>query len=210
MKAILGKLSVSFALFMASSVFALNASAQCGGAAGDGHTTMNNAHSLLSKSVPLRASVKSAAITAQNDQSENNTSIVGFWHVVFISEGTTMPPIPDDAVVDAGFAQWHLDHTEILNSSRPPATANFCLGVWAQTGPRTYSLNHFALSFNPDGTFFGPANIRENVTLSADGNSYFGSFSIDQYDTNLNLKAHIVGNIKATRVTVNTKPTDIF
>jgi len=39
----------------------------------------------------------------------------------------------------------------------------------------------------------GPANIRENVTLSADGNSYSGSFSIDQYDTQLNLKAHIIG-----------------
>jgi len=42
-----------------------------------------------------------------------------------------------------------------------------------------------------------PANIRENVTLSADGNSYSGSFSIDQYDTQLNLKAHIIGNINA-------------
>ena len=121
-----------------------------------------------------------------------------------------MPPIPDDMIIDAGFAQWHSDHTEILNSSRPPATANFCLGVWAQTGRRTYSLNHFAMSFNPDGSFLGIANIREDVTLSADGTSYSGSFSIDQYDTNLNLKAHIVGNIKATRVTVNTKPTDIF
>jgi len=66
------------------------------------------------------------------------------------------------------------------------------------------------MSFNPDGTFLGPANIRENVTLSSDGNSYTGSFSIDQYDTQLNLLAHIVGNINATRVTVSTKPTDLF
>jgi hypothetical protein len=210
MKAIINKLSVSFALFLASSVFALNAAAQCGGGAGDGHSTMNNANSALSKSVPLRASVKNAFNTSQNDQGEIDVSIVGFWHVVFISEGTTMPPIPDNAVVDAGFAQWHSDHTEILNSSRPPATANFCLGVWAKTGPNAYSLNHFAMSFNPDGTFLGPANIRETVSLSADGNSYSGSFSIDQYDVHLTLLAHIIGNIKATRVTINTKPTDIF
>ena len=67
-----------------------------------------------------------------------------------------------------------------------------------------------ALSFNPDGSFQGVANIHENVALSADGNSYSGSFSIDQYDTQLNLLAHIVGNITATRITVNTKPTDLF
>lgn len=171
---------------------------------------MNNANSLLSKSVPLRSSAKSAANSSQNDQGDNNASIVGFWHVVFTSQGTTNPPIPDGAVIDAGFSQWHSDHTEILNSSRPPVTANFCLGVWAKTGVNSYTLNHFALSFNPDGTMQGPANIRENVTLSADGNSYSGTFSIDQYDTHLNLLAHIVGTISATRVTIDTKPTDLF
>jgi hypothetical protein len=45
-----------------------------------------------------------------------------------------------------GFSQWHSDGTEILNSSRPPATSNFCLGVWEKTGPFAYKLNHFALS----------------------------------------------------------------
>ena len=210
MKAILCKLFVSAALFLASSVFAFNAAAQCGTGSGDGHSTMNNANSLLSRSVPLRASVKPAALAAQNDQGENSISIVGFWHVVFTSQGTTNPPIPDGVVIDAGFSQWHSDHTEILNSSRPPAIANFCLGAWAKTGANTYTLNHFALSFNPDGTMQGPANIRETVSLSADGNTYSGTFSIDQYDTHLNLLAHIVGTISATRVTVNTKPTDIF
>jgi hypothetical protein len=211
MKAIIHKSCVCFAvLFLAGGVFAFNASAQCGTGSGDGHSTMNNANSLLSRSVPLRASLKTDASVSQNDQGENDVSIVGFWHVVFTSQGTTNPPIPDGAVVDAGFSQWHSDHTEILNSSRPPATANFCLGVWAKTGRNTYSLNHFALSFNPDGSMQGPANIRETVSLSTDGDSYSGTFSIDQYDTHLNLLAHIVGTISATRVTINTKPTDIF
>jgi hypothetical protein len=53
--------------------------------------------------------------------------IIGFWHVTFISKGTGF--IPDDTVVDKGFSQWHSDGPEILNSSRPPATSNFCLGV---------------------------------------------------------------------------------
>ena len=188
----------------------MGAKAQCG-AVGDGHSTMNNSMSALSRSVPLRSSAKTPSISSiQNQEGELNASIVGFWHVVFVSEGTKNPPIPDGAVVDQGFSQWHSDHTEILNSSRPPATANFCLGVWTQTGPHMYALNHYAMSFNPDGTFLGIANIRENVALSNDGNSYSGSFSIDQYDTQLNVLAHIVGNVKATRVTVSTKPTDLF
>jgi hypothetical protein len=200
--------AVTSALVLAGMVLSLNASAQCG-ATGDGHSTMNNSMSALSRSVPLRSSAKAPSIATMQD-SEESVSIVGFWHVVFVSEGTKNPPIPDGAVVDQGFTQWHSDHTEILNSSRPPATANFCLGVWTQTGRRTYSLNHYAMSFNPDGTFLGIANIRENVTLSSDGNSYAGTFSIDQYDTQLNVLAHIVGNIKGTRVTVSTKPTDLF
>ena len=210
MKVICRSLSVLSAVLAAGTVFTLNAAAQCG-AAGDGHATMNNASSALSRSVPLHTSAKTPSnATLQERGDDRNVSIVGFWHVVFISEGTKNPPIPDGVPVDMGFAQWHSDNTEILNSSRPPATANFCLGVWTQTGRRTYSLNHYAMSFNPDGTFLGPANIKENVTLSSDGNSYTGSFSIDQYDTQLNLLAHIVGNINATRVTVNTKPTDLF
>ncbi len=210
MKAIIRKLSVSFVVFLAGSLCAFNAAAQCGTGAGDGHSTMNNASSMLSRSVPLRTTAKTPFLQSSNEQGESSVSIVGFWHVKFTSEGTKLPPIPDGAVVDMGFAQWHSDHTEILNSSRPPVIGSFCLGVWAKAGPSTYTLNHFALSFNPDGSFQGVANIHENVTLSADGNSYSGSFSIDQYDTQLNLLAHIVGNITATRITVNTKPTDLF
>lgn len=209
MKAVVRNFSVLSATLLAGTVFASGAAAQCG-AAGDGHSTTNNAMSALSRSVPLRNSVKTPSIVSLKEGDDASVSIVGFWHVVFVSQGTTNPPIPDGAVVDQGFAQWHSDNTEILNSSRPPATANFCLGVWTRTGKMTYSLNHFAMSFNPDGTFLGPANIHENVTLSADGNGYTGTFSIDQYDTQLNPLAHIVGDVKATRVTVNTKPTDIF
>ena len=209
MKVIIRELPVCLAVFLAGSVFAFNASAQC--SAADGHATSNNASIVLSKSVPLSAEAKTAMSSKQQEQGElSDLSIVGFWHVVFTSKGTTNPPIPDGAVVDMGFAQWHSDKTEILNSSRPPVTGNFCLGVWEKTGHLTYSLNHFALSFNPDGSMQGPANIRETVTLSLDGKGYSGTFSIDQYDNHLVLLAHIVGTMSAKRVTVDTKPTDIF
>jgi hypothetical protein len=40
-------------------------------------------------------------------------------------------------VIDAGFAQWHSDGTEIMNS-HAPATSNFCLGSGGELdGPPT-------------------------------------------------------------------------
>jgi hypothetical protein len=53
---------------------------------------------------------------------------VGFWKATLVSEGS--PGIPDGTVIDAGFAQWHSDGTEILNSPRPAASSNFCLRIW--------------------------------------------------------------------------------
>jgi len=196
-------LSVVFAMLVVACFTAVNASAQCG--ASDGHLASNTATAML-----MRSGAKaSKALAAQGTgAAPAGSAIVGFWHVTFISKGTGF--IPDGTIVDMGFSQWHSDGTEILNSSRPPATSNFCLGVWEKTGPSTYKLNHFALSSDLNGNMVGPANIRENVTLGPLGATYSGTFSIDQYDTSGNLLVHIVGEVKATRVTVDTKVSDIL
>ena len=129
-------------------------------------------------------------------------SIVGLWSVQFVSEGSE--GIPDGAVIDQGYATWHSDGTEIMNSGRPPITGSFCMGVWKSTGRFTYKLNHFALSWDPTGTtFVGPGNIRENLTLDHGGDSYSGTFTIDQYDTNGNLLAHVQGNVTGQRITAD-------
>ena len=68
----------------------------------------------------------------------------------------------------------------------------------------TYKLNHFALSWDPTGTnLIGPANIREEVVLGRSGNSYAGTFTIDQFDTDGNVLAHIAGRVTATRITAD-------
>jgi len=139
---------------------------------------------------------------------DHKDPIVGFWRVDLISEGNS--GITDGTVLDAGFTQWHSDGTEILNSSRAPVTQSFCLGVWEKAGPSMYKLNHFPLSWNADGTLLGPANIREEITLSPDHNSYVGTFTLDQYDTSGNNLAHVAGQVKATRITVNTTITDVL
>jgi hypothetical protein len=143
-----------------------------------------------------------AAVTGVSTGDERNDSIVGLWQVVFVSKGN--PGIPDDAVLDSGYATWHSDGTEIMNSSKPPKTGSFCMGVWKKTGRATYHLNHVALSWDPTGsTFVGPANIREEVTVDAGGTTYTGTFTIDQYDPAGTLLVHVTGDIVAYRITAD-------
>ena len=97
-----------------------------------------------------------------------------------------------------------------MNSSRDPATGNFCLGVWQKSGPFGYELNHFALSWDPSGNFIGPAQIRETVTLNQRADQYEGTFTIDQYDPSGTLLVHIAGTISAARITVNTAVGDVL
>ena len=52
----------------------------------------------------------------------------------------------------------------------------------------------------------GPANIREEVTLGRSGNTYTGTFTIDQFDLAGNSLAHVAGRVTATRITVDTPP----
>lgn len=135
--------------------------------------------------------------------------IVGFWKVDMISKGND--GIPDGAVLDSGLQQWHSDGTEIHNSgARPPVTQSFCLGVWEQTGPSHYKLNHFAISWNPDETLLGYGNIREDITLSSDHNTFSGTFTIDQYNTGGNLQVHLQGTITGKRITMSTTVNDLL
>ena len=131
--------------------------------------------------------------------------IVGMWQVTFTAEGNPGGP-PDGTVLDSAFAQWHSDGTEIMNSSRNPVTQSFCLGVWERVGHRQYKLNHFGISWDPSAPDhpLGPANIREDVTLSHDGETFQGTFTIDQYDDSKNLLVHLTGRLQGRRITVDT------
>lgn len=163
----------------------------------------------------------------RDDDRDDATSIVGFWHVKFISNGNNwgLPPgvsFPEDSEQDAGYSQWHSDGTEIMNSGgRAPNTDNFCLGVWAKVGPHQYRLNHFATPWdptqgpndpagNPMGVLIGPANIKQLVTLSGDGNSFAGPYAIEGYDESNHHIYHIEGMVYGSRITVNTPPSPVF
>jgi len=144
-------------------------------------------------------------------------SIVGMWHVTFTSKGNEDldPPIPDGAPMDDALATWHSDGTEIMNSSRAPATQSFCTGVWKQIGKSTYRLRHIALSWRypDDGSAIpepeGPAEIHETVTLDRTGNHFTGFFTIDQYESGKagtaesGFQVHLTGTLSGDRVVVN-------
>jgi hypothetical protein len=169
----------------------------------------------------------------------STSPITGLWKFVFTAQGDTGPqapanalPLPDGTPVDAGFVTWHDDGTELMNSGRAPSSGSFCMGVWKQVGPRTYRLNHWALSWIPDYQpgvtnswsqlpggadealrALGPANIQETVTLSRGNSGYTGTFRLTQYvndgtktpindSTGAPVAFVIVGTISATRVTV--------
>jgi hypothetical protein len=139
------------------------------------------------------------------DANFSEPSIVGFWHF------TQMQGIN---VFDAGYEQWHSDGTEIFNSGgRSPDTGNFCLGVWQQVGIRHYKLNHRAIGWVPGGsTAAYVAAITEDVTLSATGNSFSGTYKVSAYD----LTGHLLqvissGKVTATRITAaDTVPGPLF
>ena len=122
-------------------------------------------------------------------------AIVGMWSVTLSANGGTF---------DWGYQVWHGDGTEIMNSgSRAPATENFCLGVWAQTGPFSYKLNHFALSYDATGALNARVNIKENVNVDPKGNAFSGPFTADIYNPSGGLLQHVAGQIVGQRVTVN-------
>lgn len=167
------------------------------------------------------AHLRNAAFdTDDPDHDDNAPSIVGMWHVVFTATTLNGQPAGPGMVVDNSLVVWHQDKTEIMNSGRPPQDGNFCMGVWEKTGTLTYKLNHFAWAGNnyvpgqtPEGVVgapIGPVQYKESVRLDPDGKHYTGTFTLQQYDTTGGIAITFTGNLKATRVTIDTTVGDLL
>lgn len=154
-------------------------------------------------------SMAASNIANESNNAMNNTaSPVGMWNIQFVSLGNAAhnPTIPDGALIDFGYAQWHTDGTEIMNSGGHAAnTGNFCLGVWARTGMFTYEVNHFALSYDgASGALVNKVNIREQITLDPSGLQFSGTFMIYIFNAAGTQQVdHLGGTISATRVSVD-------
>ena len=153
----------------------------------------------------------------QHQRSWVGQSIVGMWHVLFTAQTMNGSAIPD-TVIDNALSVWHNDHTEIMNSVRPPQDGNFCLGVWQQTGKSSFYLNHFAwfanqfpnYTNNGIGDPVGPTRFTERVTVSPDGNHFTGTFTLTAYDTRGNVTITFTGALSGTRITTSTTTGDLL
>lgn len=170
------------------------------------HTLPNSAAASI-----VEASAAAQASAASNGAAASATNplqllepITGLWHFTFTSKNN--PGIPDGAQLDTGFATWHADGTEIMNSGKPPPSSSFCMGVFRHTSVYGYKLNHYALGWNNSGTvFLGPANIREQIQLDRGGNTYSGTFMVTQFAPDgTTAMGHVTGTVSAQRLTPDT------
>lgn len=154
---------------------------------------------------------------AFDDDDRDDVSIVGMWHVVFTAQ--SMNDAPFSGVIDNAISVWHPDGTEVMNSGRAAQDGNFCLGVWERTGRRTYLLNHIPWGGNVDDPTAPPdvigqpqagVQIIEKVTLSPDGNSFSGTFTLTAYDTSGNVYASFTGMLSGKRITPHTSFSDLL
>jgi hypothetical protein len=90
--------------------------------------------------------------------------IVGTWHVVYTTEGSTS---------GEAFIQWHSDGTEWENINYPVLGGNICMGSWKTTDRSHVYRNHYGWLYN-NGTLAGYFNETETDEVSWDGNSYTG------------------------------------
>ena len=178
---------------LALTAFAAYATAGCGIMPGNFYAA--NADWVSSMTPAVYRPMTAFAAAADQPQPQG-ADIVGMWRIKFVAKNS--PPIPDGTVVDAGFSQWHSDGTEIMNSSKPPATQNFCLGVWKKIGPSTFKLLHKALGFDLAGNLLGEFTIREEVTVDRTGQSFSGTFTITDPTGHT-----VAGEVLAERITVD-------
>jgi len=187
----------AFALTLATAPGAL---AACGGQnLAQAHPTGMHLHSGPARFMP-------AALLKEgiNEDDYGGVSIVGMWHVLFTEQAVNGASVTA-STLDDSLVVWHSDGTEIMSTARPPQDGNFCMGVWARTGPRQYFLNHIPWRGNdPFGNPIDGVQLLEEVTLSPDGDHYSGKFTFKSYDTNGNLQVTITGVLTATRITTST------
>jgi hypothetical protein len=124
---------------------------------------------------------------------DHRASIVGLWQVTLVA---------DDTVIDVGFDAWHADGTETLNDASP-VSHNVCLGVWQQTGRRTYQLKHPAFRYDAAGNVIGTLVLRETNVVNRAGDRFSGDFTIQFFDPAGAMIFEGAGQITGERVTVD-------
>jgi len=144
-------------------------------------------------SLNLNAAPRVTAVAHFDNESDQRAAIVGLWQVTLTAGGE---------VIDVGFDAWHADGTETLNDVSP-ISHNVCLGVWKQTGRRTFELKHPAFRYDAAGNYIGTLVLRETNVVSRNGNRFSGTFTIEFFDLTGTSIFMGAGEIVGERVTVD-------
>ena len=136
---------------------------------------------------------------ASENDDDRNASIVGLWAITYYVGNSS-------SVWDQGFEQWHSDGLELNNDNAvPPSIGNVCVGVYKQTGPRTFKLRHMTWNFDATGTLTGVFQLLQTVTVAPNGKIFTGTYISDSFDLSGNVipALHAEGVLSAARITVD-------
>lgn len=153
-------------------------------------------HALAVPASPGGAAALSSAASGPGNAAADfrGGSIVGLWHAVYTSGGVT---------AWEAFDQWHTDGLEF--EAADLQIGSMCQGTWVKTSPGTVRLFHVGWNFDPTGiTLTGYFTEIQVDTVSADGNTYDGTYTLQNFDLSGN---HIQGQdqsgtVHAIRLTV--------
>jgi hypothetical protein len=76
------------------------------------------------------------------------------------------------------------------------------MGVWTQTAPSRYHLNHYPLVVDNNGVLQARVVLKEDVTVDPSGMSFSGTFTQDVYNAagTAKIAPTLSGPVTATRV----------
>ena len=155
---------------------------------------MRNQSTSHTKLIPALAIalVLACAGLSSSAQAAGRPSIVGLWSVVFVST-TGGPTIPT-------YDQWHSDGNEFEAAGFFPGAV--CQGTYKQSKDGTVHLYHVSWTFDANGALSGHWDETQTDTVSADGQTYAGTYTKDFYDVNGTFLFEDAGTLTASRLTV--------
>lgn len=143
--------------------------------------------------MPLTGRANAARPNATPDAAANPT-VAGLWDVQIFG--------PDGTEAGEFFDVFYADGMELQNDASPILEGNLCVGVWTQTGPRTFALHHVGWLFDESGIPFGREIDDTVITVDPSGMTFTGSGTGTGYDMDGNVLGSGSGTVQAQRITV--------
>lgn len=163
--------------------------------------TSAQACKLSSKFNQPHSSALAAHAPALNDSEtmpRHERTIVGLWNSEYVGA---------DGSIDRGFDSFYADGNELLIDDSAPATDNVCSGVWEQTGPFTYEVNHPSWDFDASGNLMSIVVLRATVVVDERGNKFKGTESVVVYDPTLTtILYQSTGTVTGMRIRARSNP----